>query len=96
MITISHKRYHLRELLTPVIRKGRVRVLGRVRTAPRGHDCPDNADCADPEMSSKSLESKRIFNVFAKLASPKQSYQWKTLGIKRFFAMLASSKHSNE
>ena len=58
--TIVYVIYNLRELLTPVIRKGRVRVLGRVRTAPRGHDnaaSADCADCADPETSSKSLKT---------------------------------------
>ena len=35
----ANDQYNLRELLTPIIRKGRVRVLGRVRTAPHGHDC---------------------------------------------------------
>ena len=57
--------YNLRELLTAVIRKGRVRVLGRVRTAPHGHDC------AKAEVSSKSLKSMRNYNVFCKYCFPK-------------------------
>ena len=55
---------NLRELLTPVIRKGRVRVLGRVRTAPHGHDN------ADPEMNSKSLTNIRNYNVFLQNWTP--------------------------
>ena len=56
----------MRELLTPVIRKGRVRVLGRVRTAPHGHDC------ADPEVNSKSLKTNiRNYKFFCKVGLPK-------------------------
>ena len=69
--------YHnLRELLTPVIRKGRVRVLGRVRTAPHGHD---NADNSISDLSSKSLKNIRNYTVFCKVGLPKTSRSMKNI-----------------
>ena len=65
---------HLRELLTAVIRKGRVRVLGRVRTAPRGHDCADAEVSEDAEVNSKSLQNIRNYNVCLQNWLPKNNH----------------------
>ena len=70
------KHMNLRELLTPVIRKGRVRVLGRVRNAPRGHD---NAASAKTEVNSKSLKNIGNYNVFCKVDLPKTVISMKNI-----------------